>query len=81
MWLSSAWCQGLCLGLCPQPGCAPRPPGSWLGLCMEEVPERSFLGSLIPERVAGVGEARGPHPRVLGAAWWRRVLVGKALGL
>lgn len=61
--------------------CAPSPPGSWLGLCMEEVAGHGFFDSLIPERVAEVVGAGGPHPRVLGAAWWSRVLAGKALGL
>lgn len=81
MWLSSAWCQGLCVGLCPQPWVCPQSPRVLAGFVHEEVHGHSFLGSLIPERVAGVGGARGPHPRVLGAAWWRRVLVGKALDL
>lgn len=45
------------------------PPGSWLGLCMEEVAGHGFLCSLILERVAAVGGAGGPHPRVLEAAW------------
>lgn len=40
-WLSSAWCQGLCVGLCPQPWVW-QSPGSWLGLCREEVADTAF---------------------------------------
>lgn len=57
--------RGCVCDCAPSPGCGSLP-GSWLGLCMEEVAGHGFLGSLIPERVAGVGGARGLHPRVWG---------------